>query len=94
MGGPGGGGRGGGGFGGGGGGRGGGGGGGETTNKRYNLNLSLEGRNILNHTNPGSPIGDLLSPQFGESNSLGNAGGPGGSNTNNRRLTLGLRFSF
>jgi hypothetical protein len=84
--------RGGGGF--GGGGRGGGGGGGDTTNKRYNLNLSLEGRNILNHVNPGAPIGNLLSPEFGESNSLGNAGGPGGSNTNNRRLTLGLRFSF
>jgi hypothetical protein len=86
--------RGGGGFG-GGGGRGGGG-GGDNTNKRYNLNLSLEGRNILNHTNPGTPIGDLLSPQFGESNSLGGSGGtgPGGSNTNNRRLTLGLRFSF
>jgi Carboxypeptidase regulatory-like domain len=95
MGGPGGGGPGGGGGGRGGGGMGGmGGGGGDMTNKRYNLTFSVEARNILNHVNPGPPIGNLLSPQFGESNSLSNAGGPPGGQTNNRRITLGLRFAF
>ncbi len=88
-------------MGGGGGGRGGGGGGGgmgggpgDTTNHRYNLTFSVEARNVLNHTNPGAYSGNLLSPYFGVSNSLGNAGGPPGGQSNNRRLTLGLRFSF
>ena len=71
-----------------------GGGGGDLTNKRYNLTFSVEGRNILNHVNPGQPIGNLLSPLFGESNSLGNGGRPSRRPTNNRRLTLGLRFAF
>jgi hypothetical protein len=85
----------GGGHGGGGGGMGGmGGGGGDTTNKRYNLTFSVEARNILNHVNPGQPVGNLLSPLFGESNSLGNSGGPPGGQTNNRRVTLGLRLAF
>ena len=86
----------------GGGGRGGGGGGmggprgggGDTTNKRYNLNFSVEARNLLNHVNPGQPTGNLLSPLFGTSNSLASGGGPPGGQTNNRRLTLSLRFSF
>jgi hypothetical protein len=74
----------------------GGGGGGDTTNHRYNLTFSLEARNALNHVNPGTPTGNLLSPLFGISNSLGGAGGfgPPGGNTNNRRLTMSLRFSF
>jgi hypothetical protein len=71
-----------------------GGGGGDTTNKRYNLTFSVEARNILNHVNPGQPVGNLLSPLFGESNSLGNSGGPPGGQTNNRRVTLGLRLAF
>jgi hypothetical protein len=85
---------------GGGGGRGGGGmggpggGGGDMTNKRYNLTFSVEARNLLNNVNPGLPTGNLLSPIFGESNSLANSGGPPGGQTNNRRITLGLRFSF
>jgi hypothetical protein len=74
---------------------GGGGGGGDTTNKRYNLNFSVEARNALNHVNPGAPTGNLLSPLFGQSNALGGGGfGPPGGQTNNRRITLSLRFSF
>lgn len=81
----------------GGGGRGGGGpgGGGDTTNRRYNVNLSINARNLLNHVNPSDPSGSLLSPLFGISNSLGGGGfGPPGGQANNRRLDLGLRFSF
>jgi hypothetical protein len=74
---------------------GGGGGGGDTTNKRYNLTFSVEARNALNHVNPAAPTGNLLSPLFGISNALGNGGfGPPGGQTNNRRITLSLRFTF
>jgi hypothetical protein len=65
------------------------------TNRRYNLTFSVEARNALNHVNPGMPTGNLLSPLFGLSNSLGGGGfGPPGGQTNNRRITLSLRFSF
>jgi hypothetical protein len=80
---------------GGGGGMGGGGGGGDTSNRRYSLAFSIEARNLLNHVNPGQPTGNLLSTLFGTSNSLGSGGfGPPGGQANNRRITLGLRFSF
>ncbi|MEP6533818.1 MAG: TonB-dependent receptor, partial [Bryobacteraceae bacterium] len=71
---------------------------GGSSGKRYTLNLSVSGRNILNHVNPGPPIGDLSSPNFGLSNSIagGGFGGPGGGggSANNRRIDLQLRFSF
>lgn len=71
---------------------------GGNSGKRYNLTLSLSARNLLNHVNPGAPIGDLSSPRFGASNSIagGGFGGPGGGggSANNRRLDLQLRFSF
>jgi hypothetical protein len=71
------------------------GGGADNTNRRYNLTFSVEARNVLNHVNPGQPTGNLLSPLFGESNSLGGGGfGPPGGQTNNRRITLSMRFSF
>ncbi len=78
-----------------GGGGGGGGGGADNTNHRYNLNFSVEARNALNHVNPAAPTGNLLSPLFGISNALGGGGfGPPGGQTNNRRITLSVRFSF
>jgi hypothetical protein len=94
--------------GGGGGGRGGGGGGmppmggmgggdrnGGSTNKRYNLTISANARNLLNHVNPANYSGDLTSPFFGVANALGGGGfGPPGGNTNNRRIDLQLRFAF
>ena len=82
--------------GGGGGPRGGGGGGmdgGGSAPGRYNLTLSLNARNVLNHTNPGAPISNLSAPNFGESNSLA-GGGFGGGQTANRRIDLSLRFTF
>ena len=99
--------RGGGGHGGGGFGGGGHGGGGDAlTNRRFNLIVSLQARNLFNHDNLGPFNGSLTSPYFGQANSLagGFGGGPSGggasgngpttSSANNRRLELSLRFSF
>ena len=100
--------------GGGGGGRGGPGGGGggmfsgASSGKRYTLNVSLQARNLLNWVNYGAPVGNLSSPLFGQSTTLGGGfggrpgggggpGGPGGGGGgagNNRQLELSLRFSF
>jgi hypothetical protein len=83
--------------GGGGGARGGGGGGGgmfggNPSNNRYNLTFSVNARNIFNNVNVATPIGNLSSPLFGESNGL--AGPPYSSSTANRRIDLQLQFSF
>jgi len=86
----------GGGFGGGGGGFG----GGENA-KRYNLTLSVNFQNILNHVNYGRPIGNLSSSLFGLSNSsaggfggFGGGGRGGGSAPYNRLIEMQIRFSF
>jgi hypothetical protein len=84
------------------GGRGGARGGGGGTGKRYNLTLSANARNLLNHVNYGLPIASLSSPNFGTFTSItggGFGGGPGGGGggggaANNRRLDLSLRFTF
>jgi hypothetical protein len=64
--------------------------------RRFNLTISMAGRNLLNHTNPGTIIGNLASPLFGQANQM--AGGPNGEgfseNANNRRLELQTRFTF
>ena len=78
----------------GGGGRGGPGGGfgGAASNRRYSLTLSINARNVFNHTNLGTPVGNLSSPLFGQSNGL--AGGPFSSSASNRRVELQAMFSF
>jgi Carboxypeptidase regulatory-like domain len=65
-----------------------------TTSKRYNLTLTMTARNIFNTWNPGSPIGNLLSPRFGQTNSL--AGGPFSSAAGaaNRRVDFQAVFAF
>jgi hypothetical protein len=88
--------------GGGGGGRGGGGGGGGprggggfdagATNKRYGLTFAVAARNVFNNVNLATPVGNLSSPLFGESNGL--AGQPYSSSTANRRIDLQVTFSF
>jgi len=91
--------------GGGGGGRGGGGGGfgGGDAAKRYNLTLSINFQNILNHANLGRPVGNLSSSSFGLSNSSGGGfggfggggrGGGGASAPYNRLIDAQIRFSF
>ncbi len=87
--------------GGGGGGFGGGGAGGDAA-KRYNLTLSVNFQNILNHANLGRPIGNLSSSLFGLSNSSGGGfggfggggRGGGGSAPYNRLIDAQIRFSF
>src|SRR5829696_5924455 len=55
------------------------GGGGPASEKRYNLNVSINFQNLLNRVNLGTPVGNLASPSFGESLGLGGAfGGFGG----------------
>jgi hypothetical protein len=77
----------------GGGGAPGGGGGGENSGKKYTVTAGIFVHNLLNNVNPGGPVGDLLSPRFGETENLANIGGPG-SVAFNRRIDLSLRFSF
>jgi Carboxypeptidase regulatory-like domain len=62
------------------------------TNHRYNLTLSVSARNIFNNVNLATPIGNLSSPLFGESNEL--ARGPFSGFPGNRRLDLQMTFSF
>ncbi len=75
------------------------GGGGGGAGKKYSLTASVQGSNVLNHTNFGAPVGNLSSPYFGESISLASGfgppgGGSGGSPTYNRKITLQMRFTF
>ena len=88
--------RGGGGRGGGGGAGGGGGEGSDGPARRYNLTLSANVQNLLNHTNLGTPIGNLSSPLFGQSNTTSGGFGAGGINQSagNRRIELQARFTF
>ena len=68
--------------------------GGATTSHRYNLTVSVSGRNILNHTNPGQITGNITSPLFGQANSISGGFGAFAENANNRRMELQLRFTF
>lgn len=64
--------------------------------RRYNVTASVEARNLLNNVNPGTPVGVLSSPLFGQPQGLSGGFGPGtgGTQTANRRLQLQLKFSF
>ena len=59
----------------------------------YELTLSVNGRNILNHPNYALPVGNLSSPLFGQSTALA-AGGGGSSAAGVRRLDLQVKFSW
>src|SRR5688572_12778710 len=67
---------------------------------RFTLGLSAQIRNLLNHTNPGTPVGNLRSDFFGMSTSLaggfggGGGGGFGGSSAGNRRIRFEISFGF
>lgn len=66
--------------------------------KRYNLNVSINFQNLLNHVNLGTPVGNLSSPSFGESVNLGGAfggfGAPGSTGAGNRRIYAQVRLNF
>jgi hypothetical protein len=77
-----------------------GGGGGAPSEKRFTLNVSLNFQNLLNHVNLAPPVGNLLSPNFGQSLALagtfgGLGGTAGGSNgAGNRRIYAQVRLNF
>ena len=65
--------------------------------KRFNLNVSINFQNLLNRVNLATPVGNLSSPSFGESLGLspsfgGNAGGSTGAG--NRRIYAQVRLNF
>jgi hypothetical protein len=62
------------------------------TNRRYNLTFSVNARNVLNHQNLATPIGNLSSPNFGHSVDL--AKGPFSSSAASRKLELQATFAF
>ena len=65
---------------------------------KYTLNVSINFQNLLNNVNLNTPVGNLLSPSFGQStglSSFGGFGGGGGSTgAGNRRIYAQLRFNF
>jgi hypothetical protein len=69
---------------------------GTSGNRRYNATISMSGRNLLNHTNPGPIIGNTTSPLFGKANQVaGTLNGEGFSeNASNRRLEMQIRLTF
>ena len=63
--------------------------------KRFNLIFSVNVTNLFNQTNSDVPVGNLLSPFFGQSTkTAGSFGGGGSSTANNRRIEAQIRFSF
>ncbi len=75
-----------------------GGGGAAPGEKRFNLNVSINFQNLLNHVNLSTPVGNLSSPSFGESLALGGAfggfGAPGSTGAGNRRIYAQVRLNF
>ena len=79
-------------------------GGGGGSDHPYNLTFSLNAENVFNHLNPGGYQGVITSPYFLQATSVntgfggggpgGGPGGPGGGAADNRRIQVGLRFSF
>jgi hypothetical protein len=79
------------------GGAGGQGGGGGSSESPYNLQFSINVRNIFNRVNFGNPVGNLSSQLFGQSLSSAGGfgfGGGGGGQAGNRRIEFGVSFSF
>ncbi|HEX7178062.1 MAG TPA: TonB-dependent receptor [Pyrinomonadaceae bacterium] len=71
--------------------------GGAPTEKRYNINLSINIQNIFNRANFSQPVGNLLSPDFGNSIALAQSfgfGGGGSAAAGNRKIQAQIRFSF
>ncbi len=73
-------------------------GGGQATNRRFNLTLSANARNVFNDVNLGGRSGVIGSPQFDKSNALGGlfggGGGGGASQASNRRIDFQAIFQF
>ena len=65
---------------------------GNLSNHRYSLTFSVAARNIFNHVNLATPVGNLSSSLFGFSNGL--TGQPFSQSTSNRRIDLQVSFNF
>lgn len=70
-----------------------------SSEKRFNLNVSINFQNLLNRVNLSTPVGNLSSPSFGESLGLGGTfggfgGGGGSTGAGNRRIYAQLRLNF
>lgn len=63
-----------------------------SSDRRYTLTFSVSARNLFNHVNYDTPVGNLSSPQFGQSTSIHGFGH--GSASANRTLDFQARFSF
>ena len=62
------------------------------TNRRYNVTISANARNLFNQVNLSSPVGNLSSPLFGQSTSISGMFGP--ASAANRKIDLQVRFTF
>lgn len=75
-----------------------GGGGRDDEDSPYELEFSVNIRNIFNRTNKGTPVGNLRSPFFGQpvglTGGFGFGGGGGGQSAGNRRVEFEMQFSF
>ena len=67
---------------------------GEGSEHRYNVILSVNVRNILNHENLNTPNGALTSPYFLESTGITGGYGAEATASNQRRMDIQLRFLF
>ncbi len=73
------------------------GGGGTASNRRFNLTLSVNARNMFNDVNLGPRVSIVGSSLFGQSNSIGGlfgGGFGGGLQAANRRIDFGALFTF
>ena len=62
--------------------------------KKTTVTVSVQGTNIFNHTNAGTPIGNLGSRLFGTSTVSAGDWGFGSNQSGNRRLEVMLYFNF
>lgn len=65
---------------------------GSSSDRRFQLEMGVMAHNVFNKVNLGTPIGNITSPLFGQSNSL--AGGFFNNQSANRMIDLFMRFSF
>jgi hypothetical protein len=65
---------------------------GPSSDRRYNLTLGANVRNVFNKVNLGNPSGVLGSPYFDQPNGL--QGGPFSTGAAVRRIDLQATFSF
>jgi hypothetical protein len=62
--------------------------------RRYNLTFAVEVENLFNNVNPGSPIGNLSSTLFGQSNFSAGSYGFGANPGGNRRISFQIYSRF